>query len=124
MSLLKEQEAICREMGILDDLQSSYGNQARILREWGRLEEALELHKKQEQICRRLDNKNQLGYCYWHWADLARTLGDLKTAKEKLEEALAIFTELKMPHERSAVQAELDELSAEIHSRHSGGVKD
>ena len=42
-----------------------------------------------------------------------RAQGDRKTAREKLQQALAIFTELKMPRERDEVQAELDRLSAE-----------
>jgi hypothetical protein len=52
------------------------------------------------------------------WAKLFRAYGALvvlrgqrataKTEKEKLEQALAIFTELKMPRERDAVQAELE----------------
>jgi hypothetical protein len=39
---------------------------------------------------------------------LAGKQGDRETEREKLEEALAIFTELKMPIERDAVQAELE----------------
>ena len=53
-----------------------------------------------------------LGYCYWQWASLARAHADGKTEKEKLERALAIFTELKMPIERDALQAELDKVHA------------
>jgi tetratricopeptide (TPR) repeat protein len=107
--LLKKQEAIWLKLGILDDLQSSYGNQARILREKGQVDDALELHKKQEQICLKLDNRSQLGYCYWHWADAALAKGAIKTAKSKLEQALAIFTELGMPRERDDIQAELSD---------------
>ena len=42
---------------------------------------------------------------------LAMAQGDRKTEKQKLEQALAIFTELKMPREREAVQAELKEVA-------------
>ena len=38
--------------------ESSYGNQALILKAWGRLEEALALHKKEEAICLELGNKS------------------------------------------------------------------
>jgi hypothetical protein len=38
--------------------------------------------------------------------------GDRKTEKEKLEQALAIFTALKMPIERDAVQAELEKVAS------------
>jgi len=41
-----------------------------------------------------------------------RAQGDRKTEKEKLEQALAIFTELKMPRERDKVQAELEKVDS------------
>src|SRR5271157_4896434 len=107
MALHKKQEAICLELGNKDSLQRSYGNQAVILYTLGRLEEALALHKKEEAICLELGNKSSLGHCYWYWALLARAQGDRKTEKEKLEQALATFTELKMPRERDEVQKEL-----------------
>src|SRR5271157_1957835 len=107
MALHKKQEAICLELGNKDSLAISYGDQALILKAWGRLEEAMALHKKQEAICLELGNKSGLGMCYWQWGLLARAQGDRKTEKEKLEQALAIFTELKMPRERDAVLAEL-----------------
>ncbi|MGO8948711.1 MAG: hypothetical protein ACLQUY_13875, partial [Ktedonobacterales bacterium] len=74
-------------------------------------EEALALHKKEEAICLELGNKSGLGYCYLNWGLLARTQGDHKTEKEKLEQALAIFTGLKMPIERDAVQKELEKVA-------------
>ena len=111
LALHKKQEAICLELGNKNSLQISYGNQAGILQLWGRLEEALALHKKQEAICLELGNKSDLGYCYWNWGGLARAQGDRKTEREKLEQALAIFTELKMPRQRDEVQAELDKLT-------------
>ncbi len=42
-----------------------------------------------------------------------RVQGDHKTEEQKLERALARFTELKMPRERDAVQAELDKMDGE-----------
>jgi hypothetical protein len=39
---------------------------------------------------------------------LALAQGDRKTEKEKLEQALAIFTELKMPRQREAVLKQVD----------------
>ncbi len=106
----KKEEAICLELGNKDGLQASYGNQALILKAWGRLEEALVLHKKKEAICLELGNKRGLGYCYWNWGLLGRSQGDHKTERAKLQQALALFTELKMPRERDAVQAELNKL--------------
>ena len=64
MALHKKEEAICLELGNKDSLQRSYGNQALILIERGRLEEALTLLKKEEAICLELGNRSGLGYCY------------------------------------------------------------
>jgi hypothetical protein len=89
-------------------LQVSYGNQARILRAWGRLEEAMALRKKQEALCLELGNRSSLAYCYWNWGLLAREQHDRKTEREKLAASLDIFTELNMPRERDAVRAELE----------------
>ena len=55
-----------------------------------------------------MGNKSGLDICYWNWGLLARAQGDHQTEKQKLQQALALFTELKMPRERDAVQAELD----------------
>jgi tetratricopeptide (TPR) repeat protein len=105
--LLRKQEAICLQLGNKDSLQRSYGYQAIILTKRHRLKEALTLLQKGEEICLELDNIAGLGYCYWQWASLARAQDDRKAESEKLERALAIFTELKMPIECDAVKAEL-----------------
>jgi tetratricopeptide (TPR) repeat protein len=109
MALIKRAEAICLELGDQDSLHIGYGNQASILRAWGRLDEAMALHRKQETICLELGNQEGLAHCYWDWGLLAREQHDSKTEKEKLEQALALFTELKMPHKIKAVQESLDE---------------
>jgi tetratricopeptide (TPR) repeat protein len=109
MALLKKQEAICLELGSQDELQSSYGNQAVILGAWGRMDEAMALLKKQEAICLELGNQASLAHCYWNWGLLAREQSDSKTERKKLERALALFTELKMPREIKYVQDSLDE---------------
>jgi tetratricopeptide (TPR) repeat protein len=109
MALLQKQEALCVELGNKNSLQASYGNQALILKDWGRLEEAVALHQKQEALCVELGNKDGLAYCYWNWGLLAREMKDHQTAKEKLQTSLAIFTELKMPRERDAVQSALND---------------
>jgi tetratricopeptide (TPR) repeat protein len=108
MGLHKKEEAICEELGSRDGLQRSYGNQALILQAWGRLEEAMALLKKQEAICEELGNRDSLARCYWSWGSLAGEMGDGATEREKLRQALAIFTELGMPGEIKSVQAELD----------------
>ncbi len=65
-------EALCLELGNKDGLQRSCGNQALILRDWGRLEEAMALLKKQEALCLDLGNRSSLAYCYSYWVLLAR----------------------------------------------------
>ncbi|HEY5029494.1 MAG TPA: hypothetical protein VIK39_13875, partial [Candidatus Angelobacter sp.] len=87
-----------------------WGNQAVILMALGGLDEAMTLLKQQESICNELNMKYPLAYCYWNWGRLAGGLGNAKTQKEKLKAALALFTELKMPRERDAVQAELHKM--------------
>jgi hypothetical protein len=83
-----------------------------ILKAWGRLEEALELHKKQEALCLELGNRMHLAYCYWNWGLLAREQRDPKTERGKLAAALDIFTQLSMPRERDSVRAELEKTTA------------
>jgi tetratricopeptide (TPR) repeat protein len=112
MALHEKEEAICLELGNKDSLQQSYGNQANNLRMQGQLDRSMELFKKQEAICLELGNKSDLGYCYCNWGLLARAQGDHETEKRKLQQALALFTELKMPRERDAIQAELDQLNS------------
>jgi hypothetical protein len=70
------------------------------------------LLKKQEAICLELGNQDGLARCYSNWGLLARKLSDNGTEKEKLERALALFTELKMPRELKAVQKLLDETNS------------
>ena len=108
MALLKKQEALCQELGNKNGLQICYGNQALILKTWGRLDEALALLVEQEALCRELANKTGLGYCYWNWGLLARARGEHETEAAKLHAALDLFTALSMPRERDAVRAELE----------------
>jgi hypothetical protein len=70
------------------------------------------LLKKKEAICLELGNRSSLANCYWSWGLLAREQHHSKTERGKLERALAIFTELKMPREIKAVQKNLDETNS------------
>ena len=113
LALHKKEEAICLELGNKDGLQAQ-------LRQPGADPEGVgaagggagAAQEGRKRICLELGKKSGLGYCYWNWG-LARAQGDRKTEKEKLEQALAIFTELKMPRERDAVQAELNKVGGE-----------
>jgi tetratricopeptide (TPR) repeat protein len=112
LALLKKQEEICIELGNKDSLAITYGNQGAILQDQGKLEEAVQLYKKKETLSLGLGKRDNLGYCYWAWGLLARAQADRKTEREKLEQALAIFTELKMPRERDEVQKELERVDS------------
>lgn len=91
-------------------LQVIYGKQALILKSWGKLEEAMELHKKKETICEELGNINDLAISLYNQATIHDEQGDIPTAKEKAETALKIFEELKMPHETGVVKRFLEGL--------------
>lgn len=65
------------------------------------------LHQKEEALCLELGLRSSLAYCYSQWGLLARLQGDSRGAREKLRAALEIFTELNMPRQRDAVEAEL-----------------
>ena len=66
-----------------DSLQRSYGNRALILKDWGRLEEAMELHKKKEALCLELGDKDGLQASYGNQALILKDWG-------RLEEAMAL----------------------------------
>jgi len=107
LEILKKQEVICLESGNKDWLQVGYSDQVLILQRLGRFDEALVLLHKQEATCLELGNRIDLAYCYRNWGLLARAQGEVQTEKRKLRQALAVFTELGMSHERDAVQTEL-----------------
>jgi tetratricopeptide (TPR) repeat protein len=110
VAVLEKQEAICLELGQKENLQFGYHMRAYILQNAGRLEEALAVLEKQEPICLELDLKSALGYCYFLWGTVARDQHDKVTLKQKLEQALAIFAELKMVSECDLVRTILDEI--------------
>jgi tetratricopeptide (TPR) repeat protein len=112
LALHKKEEDICMELGNKDGLQRTYSNQAMILLRLDRILEALTLIQKSEAICIELGVKRDLAYTFWQWASLARVQGDRTTEKQKLQQALALFTELNMPRERDAVQVALNQLNS------------
>ena len=75
-------------------LQASYGNQALILKAWGRLEEALTLQKKKEAICLELGNKNSLAASYGNQALILQVWGRTEEALALLKKHEAICHEL------------------------------
>jgi tetratricopeptide (TPR) repeat protein len=80
--------------GNRDDLQISYGNQAVILQDWGRFEDALELHKKEEVICLELGNRDGLQRSYGNQALILKAWGRLEEAMELHKKKERICLEL------------------------------
>ncbi|MGH1364784.1 MAG: hypothetical protein ACRBF0_14570 [Calditrichia bacterium] len=57
-----------------------------------------------------INNRSSLGYCWWQMAELYEKWKNTGEAQKYAEKALKIFTELKMPRERDAVQELVDGL--------------
>lgn len=108
-AVLRDQEAVASELGDKDALEGIYGRQAVILQRWGKYKEARRLFAQQEAMCLELDAKASLAYCYANWGLLARAQGDRANEKQKLRQALSLFTKLGMHSERKRVQADLDQ---------------
>jgi hypothetical protein len=87
MKLYKEEERICRELGNVDSLQRSLGEQAVILHARGDLKGAMELHKKQERICRELSNVEGLAHSLAQQAVVLALQNHLPEALAAAEEA-------------------------------------
>jgi tetratricopeptide (TPR) repeat protein len=79
---------------IRDGLQRSYGNQAVILRRWGRLQEAMELLKKQEAICAELGKQEGLQATYGNQALILSQWGQLEEAMALHKKQEAVCEEL------------------------------
>jgi tetratricopeptide (TPR) repeat protein len=101
MALHKEQERICRELGIKAGLQASLGNQANILYARGDLDGAMALLKEKERICRELGNKAGLQASLGNQAAILDARGDLDGAMALLKEKERICRELGSPRDLS-----------------------
>jgi hypothetical protein len=87
MTLHKEEERLCRELGNKDGLQRSLGNQALILKAWGKMKESLALQKEKERLCRELGNENSLAISLINQAALLTEKGKHQAALSLAEEA-------------------------------------
>jgi len=94
MALYKEQERICRQLGNLNGLQASLGNQALILQDRGDLDGAMALYKEQERICRQLGNLNGLQASLGNQALILQDRGDLDGAMALYKEQERICRQL------------------------------
>jgi tetratricopeptide (TPR) repeat protein len=81
MALHKEKERICRQLGNLDGLQRTLGNQALILQACGDLDGAMALHKEEERICRQVGTVEGLAVSL---ANQASVLWKMERAREGL----------------------------------------
>ena len=90
MNLFKQVEQIFRELGNRSGLSSSLGNQAVILKGWGRLEESMDLHKQEEQIFRDLGDREGLSTSLGNQALILKAWGRLEEAinLHKLQEEI------------------------------------
>ena len=94
MKLLKEEQRLCEGLRNKNGLSISLGNQAMILKDLGRLEEARELHKKKQQICEELGNKVGLRSSLGKQALILKDLGRFEEARELHEKEQQICKEL------------------------------
>jgi len=94
MALHKEQERICRQLGNLDGLQASLGNQALILKDRGDLDGAMALHKEEERICRQLGDLDGLQATLGNQALILTARGDLDGAMALLRKQERICRQL------------------------------
>lgn len=110
--LLKTQEEICRSYKDNDALAHNYGNQAVSLMAMGALDEALMLLEQQKLLSESLSLKKPLAFCHWNLGRLAGGVGDRNVARENLNSAHKLFSELGMANERDSVQAELHKITS------------
>jgi len=94
MDLLKEQEKIGRFSGNINYIQNSLGNQALILKTWGKLDEAMGLFKEQENIFRKLGDKHRLQLSLGNQAIVLFTWGKSDEAMQMFKEKERICREL------------------------------
>ena len=91
---LKQQEARYEASNDRAGLQRSYGNQALILQDWGRLDEAMKLHQREENICEDLGDRAGLQASYGNQALILKAWGRLDEAMKLLQRQQAICEEL------------------------------
>lgn len=90
-------EAVAAAYAELDDragLQVSYGNQAVILKTWGRLEDAMALQKKAGAVCLELGDRAGLSRSYGNQALILNAWGRLEDAMALQKKAEAVCLEL------------------------------
>jgi tetratricopeptide (TPR) repeat protein len=93
MSLHKEEERLCRELGNKPGLANSLGNQANVLRARGELDGAMALSKEAERLLRELGDPQDLAILLANQAALLSSKPDRRHEARRLaDEALALAT--------------------------------
>ena len=91
---LERQERLYEASGDRAGLLRSYGNQALILQDWGRLDQAMELHKRVESIAKDIGDRMQEQRSYGNQALILKAWGRLDEAMELHKRVQAICDEL------------------------------
>jgi tetratricopeptide (TPR) repeat protein len=116
MALHREQERICRQLGNLDSLQASLGNQANILYDRSQLDEAMALYKEAERICRQLGNPSGLATWLANQAIVQAQRSQFREAIALAEQAL----ETAQSHGLAALAKQIQPILARIRSQAAG----
>ena len=85
---MKQQEALCKELGDNRGLSESLGNQAAILIVWRRFEEAIKYLKQVETFCKEFGDKASLSACLGNQAMILAECG-------QFEEAMKYYTQVE-----------------------------
>jgi tetratricopeptide (TPR) repeat protein len=101
LRIVQWDEAFCLELGNKDGLLRSYVNQAVILQDWGRFDEAMTLLKKAETPCRELDKKDALQAVYGNQAVILKNRGQLDEAMALLKKVETLCRE---PDKKDSLQ--------------------
>lgn len=94
LALLKEQEALCRELEDTQALQASLDGQAVILQQRGDLVGAVTLFRESERLCRELGSNQGLKATLYNQATVLRAHGDVEGAMRLLQEVERLCREL------------------------------
>jgi tetratricopeptide (TPR) repeat protein len=97
MDLHKKEEKICEELGDRAGLARSYGNQAVILSDWGKLKEAMDLHKKQEKISEELGDRAGLAVCWWNQGLIYNKKRNYKKQSQLWQKSIQMKKEIGIP---------------------------
>lgn len=90
MALHQQEEAICQALNDSKGLGNTYGNQALILRRWGKPEEAMVLLEKVEVICQERNDRTGLARTYRNQSLILQDWGRLEEAMALLQKDEAI----------------------------------